>query len=175
MSKKKSEIPSPADSMPESGKNKKPVNIKPSTASIPRTEKTVTPKSPAKVPDKINPSTEATPVKEKAISADPALVIKSGTTDLRRGDKALTALIKKQTGMGIGPDVILGFANEKSSSVKLVQHNSNESVTMTKKHYPQGLPNWPKYVEINKPGHIVVFHGKEKKTFLDNLGLNNNK
>ncbi|MDR1901825.1 MAG: hypothetical protein LBQ88_06020 [Treponema sp.] len=175
MSKKKSEIPPPADSMPEPVKSKEPVRIKPSAASISQTEKAVTPKPSPEAPDKVQPSTASMPVKTKAIAMDPVLVLKSGTTDLRRGDRSLTALMEKRTSMKAGPDVILGFANEKSASIKLVHHNSDESVTMTKKHYPQGIPNWPEYKEIDKPGHFVVFKGKEKKAFLDDLGLKSSK
>ncbi|GHU97929.1 hypothetical protein FACS189483_05170 [Spirochaetia bacterium] len=97
-------------------------------------------------------------------STDTALIIKSGTTDLRRGAKQLAT--DSKTKMGNPHDGnIRAYANRFKTTVKLVQEKP-EGTTLVTMNYNKPV-EWPEYQPPEKPGHTIALNGKEKDAFLE--------
>jgi hypothetical protein len=105
--------------------------------------------------------------KPETESDKPALIIKSGDTDLRRGPKALSKQIET-TGNNPRDGNMYGFSNMKDT-IKIIQHKKDGDEMLVKKMLVP-INNWPEYQPPDKPGYIVTLTGKEKDRFLDEIG-----
>ena len=90
------------------------------------------------------------------------IVLKSGSTDLRRQEKKLVELIKNNYKDGIKQGVTYGFSNKTNTAIKLIALNQDESVSMVKLKREKPYP-WPEYQEKNKDGYVVSLEGKKKE------------
>ncbi|GHT83206.1 hypothetical protein FACS1894137_03750 [Spirochaetia bacterium] len=113
----------------------------------------------------LKPSKTVAPeITVKPPTSDANLIIKSGTTDLRRGAKQLAT--DSKTRMGNPHDGnIRAYANRFKTTVKLVQEKP-DGTTLVTMSYNKPV-EWPEYQPPDKEGHTVTLNGKEKDTFLE--------
>ena len=112
-------------------------------------------------------------MKNKDANKDLLIVLKSGSTDLRRQEKKLVELIKNNYKDGIEHGVTYGFSNKKKTAIKLISLNQDGSVSMVKLKREKPYP-WPEYQEKNKEGYVVSLEGEKKECFLKEIGYPNN-
>jgi hypothetical protein len=103
------------------------------------------------------------------LAKNPALSIKSGATDLRRGVKQLGEITKNRMGQDPLDGNMHAFANKPKTTIKIVQEKKDGTTLIVK--YLKKPAEWPKYQPSDKPGHIVVLTGKEKDDQLKKLGF----
>jgi hypothetical protein len=132
---------------------------------MPMSEKPVVVKN-NKTNIQVTPKTDEI-LKENLNLKNPDLILKSGDTDLRRGPKALNELIKI-TGNNPFSGDLFGFSNEKDT-IKIIQQKTDGSEMLIKKMI-EPIRNWPAYQPKGEPGYMVVLKGKEKDSFLDEIG-----
>jgi hypothetical protein len=113
------------------------------------------------------PETESEKPHGNSTPKEPALILKSGDTDLRRGTKALNKLIET-TGNNPHDGNMYAFYNEKDT-VKIIQHKSDGDEMLVKK-MNELIGDWPEYRPNGEPGYMVVLKGKEKDEFLGRIG-----
>ena len=101
------------------------------------------------------------------------IILKSGSTDLRRQEKKLVELIENNYKGGIEHGVTYGFSNKTKTAIKLIALNQDESVSMVKLKREKPYP-WPEYQEKNKEGYVVSLVSKKKEAFLKEVGYPNN-
>ncbi|GHV92494.1 hypothetical protein AGMMS50268_29970 [Spirochaetia bacterium] len=132
---------------------------------IMKDEKAIKPDTPKiqEIPSK-PPKTITPEIIVKQPTGDAVLIIKSGTTDLRRGAKQLAT--DSKTRMGNPHDGnIRAYANRFKTTVKLVQEKQ-EGTTLVTMSYNKPV-EWPEYQPPDKEGHTVTLNGKEKDKFLE--------
>lgn len=101
------------------------------------------------------------------------LVIKSGTTDLRRSERTLTELAEKNYSEGLKVDTLYAFSNKSKSTIKIVKLNNDASITMIKLKREKPYP-WIAYKEKGTDGYTVELNGTEKRKFLKEIGCPEN-
>jgi hypothetical protein len=113
-------------------------------------------------------NTSAEKPQSNETSKKPALILKSGATDLRRGAKKLGT--DGRTKMGNpGDGNVRAYANKPKTTLKFVQ-NKPEMMSMVTMHYSNPIA-WPEYQPPGQPGHTVILKGKEKDKFLTERGV----
>ena len=96
------------------------------------------------------------------------LILKSGATDLRRQEKALTNLIEQKYPKGIKNNFIYGFSNKNNTAIKLLKTKPDTSIILIKLKRNKPYP-WPEYMDNGS--YIVTYTGEKKKIFLKKLGF----
>jgi hypothetical protein len=145
---------------------KKQSSVQPEPPTL--SEKAVTP---LEVPKKeMNTKQEVKPQNQKPIQPDttkigePKLVLKNGSTDCRRSEKALSKVIDEKMNMDSHNGDVYAFANTSKKLVKLVQFEKT-GANLYKKH--TNIPvDWPPY-----DGESSVLEGSRAKQFLDDIKL----
>ena len=97
------------------------------------------------------------------------LVLKSGSTDLRRQEKTLIKLVNDNYSEGIKGNTIYGFCNSYCNTIKLMKINENNSVILMKIKSDKGF-SWPEYKEKGENGYTVELTGDNKNQFLKDIG-----
>ena len=100
------------------------------------------------------------------------ILLKSGSTDLRRQEKSLTELIEKNYKGGMQLGRTYGFSNRKNTAIKFLVVNQDASVGLVKLKRTKPYP-WPKYQEKGNEGYVVALEGKKKRAFLKKVGYTN--
>jgi len=99
-----------------------------------------------------------------------SLILKSGATDLRRQETALTKIIEQHYSGGVKNNVYYGFSNKNNTTIKLLKINPDTSTVLVKlKH--NGRYSWPEYKEKGENGYTVTLTAGEKKDFLNSIGF----
>ena len=111
-------------------------------------------------------------VVEKDTHIDNPIVIKSGATDLRRGEGKLLELAEKNYSERIKEDTLYAFSNKNNNTVKIVKVKEDSTIMVKIKRNTPFL--WPEYVEKGKEGYTVELTGQEKKEFLREIGCPEN-
>jgi hypothetical protein len=101
---------------------------------------------------------------------EPAIIIKSGATDLRREEKALSKIITGNMEENILSCNMYAFANKTAKIVKVIKQNPDGSTTMYKKHSDNQILQWPEFKEKNEAGHKITLKGDKRKEFLGKIG-----
>ena len=101
------------------------------------------------------------------------IILKSGSTDLRRQEKKLVELIENNYKGGIQYGVTYGFSNRNNTAIKLIVLNKDASVSMVKLKREKPY-EWPTYQEKDKEGYVVSLEGETKQVFLKEIGYPNN-
>jgi hypothetical protein len=128
-----------------------------------------------KPPDAIKPQNG----KEQAITDAPHskqmkketdLVIKSGATDLRRSEIALTHIVVNRMGQDMLTGNMYAFTNKNLTRIKVIQKKP-DGISMFKKSSENPIKkDWPEYNPSTESGYTVKLSGKEKKQFLKDIG-----
>jgi hypothetical protein len=122
-------------------------------------------------------SETVTPVKpiqdsaKRTVKSGPALVCKSGATDLRRGINKLdtNAKINVMLEKHLADGDMIAFANKPKTTVKITRRKDDGTALLTKK-FDKPI-DWPKYQAFGTPGYVVTLTGKDKGKFLDDLNI----
>ena len=108
--------------------------------------------------------------KDTKTISDCTLILKSGATDLRRQERALTDIIEQHYPDGIKDNVYYGFSNKSKTTIKLLKNNPDTGTVLVKlKH--NGRYSWPEYQEKGENGYTVTLTGVKKRDFLNKLGI----
>jgi len=97
------------------------------------------------------------------------LILKSGSTDLRRQEKTLIKLVNDNYSEGIKENSIYGFCNSYCNTIKLMKINEINSVILMKIKFNKRL-SWPEYKKKGENGYTVELTGDNKKKFLKDIG-----
>jgi len=101
------------------------------------------------------------------------IILKSGSTDLRRQEKSLIELVNNNYPDGIVRNTLYAFSNKKNTTLKIVKVNYDNSTIMIKFKREEPF-SWIEYKEKGTEGYTVELRGKEKEQFLEDIGLPEN-
>ena len=105
---------------------------------------------------------------KEADEKDSIAVLKSGATDLRRGEGKLLELADNNYSGGIKKYVLYAFSNKNRNTIKIVKVKEDSTIMVKiKRNTPF---SWPEYVEKGKEGYTVQLEGEEKRKFLKEIG-----
>lgn len=100
--------------------------------------------------------------------SDCPLILKSGSTDLRRQERALTKIIEQNYSEGVKENVIYGFSNKSNTTIKLLKINPDTSTMLIKLKRKIPYP-WLEYEQKGMNGYTVTLDNKKKKDFFNKI------
>ena len=100
--------------------------------------------------------------------SDCPLILKSGATDLRRQERALTKIVEQNYSEGVKTNVLYGFSNKSNTTIKLLKINPDSSTMLIKLKRNIPYP-WFEYEQKSMNGYTVTLAGEKKKEFLEKI------
>ena len=104
---------------------------------------------------------------------DYPVILKSGSSDLRRQEKTLIKLINSNYQEGIQNNNLYAFSNTANNAIKILKINNDNSIKILKLKRSEPFP-WPEYKKKGEAGYTVELTGEKKKEFLKIIGCPEN-
>ena len=110
---------------------------------------------------------------ETKLSNEGRIILKSGSTDLRRQERTLIKLVANNYEEGMKKNNLYAFSNTFNNTIKILKINNDNSIAMIKLKRENPFP-WPEYREKGEEGYTVELTGEKKQSFLKEIGCPEN-
>ena len=103
------------------------------------------------------------------------VILKSGSSDLRRGEKSLIKLIVNNYHEGFRINYLYAFINDDNTAIKLVKKNTDDTIALMKLKREKAFTYpWPEYQPKGQEGYTKTLTDEEGSSFLKSIGCPEN-